>query len=115
LANEVMYGLPYSSRIKLLTPEVQTQEGSAQGAAMSTHEVSINFLESYACDVNGKPVAFRNFGSTLLDQPLVAFTGFKHIENLGWDKGRSDIEITSALPLNFHVRAVVRKWTVNQG
>lgn len=115
LAFSIMYGLPFTSTIKLLTPEVQTGEGTAQGNAMSTHEVAINFLRSYACKVNGKTVAFRNFGADLLDKPLTAFTGFKKIENLGWADGQSDITITSELPLDFHVRAVVRKWTVNSG
>src|SRR6185436_14441445 len=51
-AFNVQYGLPYTSRIKLLTPEIGTSEGSAQGNAMSTHEVVIRFLGSYACKVN---------------------------------------------------------------
>jgi hypothetical protein len=115
VAFEVMYGLPYSCRIKILTPEIQTGEGTAQGNAMSTHEVAINFLQSYSCKVNGREVPFRKLGVTLLDQALTPFTGYKKIENLGWATGQSDIEITSEIPLPFHVRAIVRKWTVNAG
>jgi hypothetical protein len=114
-AFDVMYGLGYEKKIKILTPEVQTGQGTAQGNAMSTHEVAINFLESYACKVNGREVPFRALGTTLLDQALTPFTGYKHIENLGWATGQSDIEITSDVPLPFHVRAIVRKWTVNSG
>jgi hypothetical protein len=108
-------GLPYTSRIKLLTPEIGSTDGSAQGNAMSTHEVVIRFLSSYAAKVNGKDVAFRQFGTSLLDQPLVPFTGLKKIENLGWELGASDIEITSDLPLAFNVLAAIRKFTVNAG
>lgn len=111
----VMYGLPFTSRIKLMTPEIGTGEGTAQGNAMSTHEVVIRFKDSYACQVNGREVKFRALGTSLLDQPLTPFSGLKPIENLGWEKGVSDIEITSSVPLGFHVLAVIRKWTVNAG
>lgn len=114
-ANAVQYGLPYTSRIKLLTPEIGTAEGSAQGNAMSTHEVVVRFLSSYSCKVNGKDVSFRKFGGSLIDQPLTPFTGLKKIENLGWDDGASDIELTCDLPLAFNVLAVIRKFTVNTG
>jgi hypothetical protein len=115
VAFAVTYGLPYTHRLKLLTPEVGTSEGTAQGGAMSTHEVVVNFLNTYACQINGHDVEFRDFGPTLLDQPLTPFTGLKKIENLGWDTGRTDIDITSSVPLPFLIRAVIRKWTVNQG
>jgi hypothetical protein len=108
-------GLPYTSRIKLLTPEIDSADGSAQGNAMSTHEVVVRFLNTYACKVNGNDVAFRHFGTGLLDQPLTPFTGLKRLENLGWENGSSDIELTSDLPLPFHVLAVIRKFTVNAG
>ena len=111
LAVEV--GLPYRWRIKLLTPEVPTATGSAQGNAMSINEVSVRFLETYDCEVNGKEVPFRRFGSSLLDTEPVAFTGVKRIENLGWDRGSADIELSGSLPFPAHVLAVVRKLTVN--
>lgn len=114
-ANTVSYGLPYTSRIKLLTPEIGSTDGSAQGNAMSTHEVVIRFLSSYACKVNGRDVPFRKFGPGLLDQALVPFTGLKRIDNLGWENGASDVELTSDLPLPFHVLAAIRKFTVNSG
>lgn len=108
-------GLPYTSLIKMLTPEIGTADGSAQGNAMSTHEVVIRFLASYACKVNGKDVPFREFGPSLTDKPLTAFTGLKRIENLGWENGASDITLTSDLPLAFNVLAVIRKFSVNAG
>jgi hypothetical protein len=109
----VQIGLDYTSRIKLLTPELQTGTGSAQGQAMSTNDVQVNFLNTYACNVNGDPVAFRQFGSNLLDDPPPSFTGIKGGEELGWERGRSDIELSSNSPLGFHVRAVIREITVN--
>ena len=43
---------------KLLTPEIQTGTGSAQGNAMSTNEVSARFLDTYTTDVNGDTISF---------------------------------------------------------
>lgn len=108
-------GLGYTHRIKLLTPEMGTNEGSSQGAAMSTSKVSARFLATYACDVNGRPIAFREFGSDLLDQPLTPFTGVKPIENLDWQEGESVIEFSSGLPLPFHLLSVARVFTANNG
>lgn len=114
-AYEVIIGLPYTTRIKLLTPEIQTQVGSAQGNAMSTSEVVIRLLETTGCKVNGQDVPFRRFGPQVLDQPPELFTGMKRIEKLGWARGSSDIELTQEQPLPFHVLSVTRTFTVNEG
>jgi hypothetical protein len=114
-AKAVAIGLQYISRIKLLTPEVQGGEGTAQGAAMSTSEVTVSFLETVGCKVNGNDIAFREFGTSLLDQSATPFTGVKKIENLQWDDGKSDIELSQDLPFNWHIRSVTRVLTVNSG
>ena len=82
---------------------------------MSTSEVAIRFLETTGCKINGQDMAFRQFGDDLLDMPPDLFTGVKRAEKLGWARGSSDIEITQEQPLPFHVLAVVRKFTVNEG
>lgn len=109
----VEIGLPYSWRVKLLTPEIQTGTGSAQGNAMSISEVSVRFLDTYACRVNGKDIPFRKFGSGLLDVEPVAFSGVKRLEKLGWERGEAGIELGHDLPFPAHVLLVVRKLTVN--
>lgn len=110
-ATAVAIGLPYTVTIELLTPELPV--GTIQGNSMRTSEVSIHFLESVYCSVNGDSVEFRRFGSELLDQPPEPFTGLKRIENLGWDRGTSDITITQAEPVPLHILSVIRKFQVN--
>jgi len=110
----VQIGLPYTTRIKLLRPEIQTGEGTAQGAAMSTHQIMLLLASSVGGQVNGKPLTTRTFGAELLDRPPPQFSGFKGLGTTGWQKGYSDIEITQEEALPFHLLAVVRKWTVNQ-
>lgn len=106
-------GLQYRSRARLLTPEAVGQLGSAQGAAMDVGEVYVDFLESFGCKVNGQNVEFRRFGAELLDQPLPIVTGLHKVENLGWEDGRSVVEITQDEPMPWHIRRVIRKWSFN--
>ena len=114
-AKAVAIGLPYTSRIKLLPPEVAGQLGSAQGSAMDVGEVYVRFLETVGCQVNGQPLAFRQFGPSVLDQAVQPYSGLKKIENLGWADGESDVEISQPQPLPWTVLCVIRKWTFNQG
>ncbi|QWE95653.1 hypothetical protein [Cupriavidus sp. EM10] len=121
-AFEVEIGLNYVSRIKLLRPEIQTGEGSAQSNAMSTSEVSPLFLETTGCkvdtgdlDPNYKEIdfAFRHFGDEVLDMPPEVVTGFDTIGTVGWQRADSPVTLIQDLPYPFHVLAVVRKLTVN--
>lgn len=114
-AFDVVIGLPYTMRVRLLTPEIQTGTGSAQGNAMRTSKAVINLLGTVGCKVNGEEIPFREFGSELLDKPPSAFTGVKRTATLGWQKGSSDIEITQEQPLPFHLLSVTRIFTANEG
>jgi hypothetical protein len=117
-AFRVLIGLHFRSEIGLLTPEVGTGTGTAQGNAMSTHEVSLRFLETIGATVldgegNAQVMPFRQFGEAVLDQPPAPFTGAVRIEMLGWDIGRSEITVVQDQPLPMHLLSVVRKFTVN--
>jgi hypothetical protein len=112
---EADIGLAYTNKVRLLTPEISTGEGSIQGNAMSTSAVVMSFLNTYNARVNGDLVPdFRNFGGGLLDQAPVAVTGFRRLTKLGWSNGTSVIEITNELPFPFHLRLVARILTANQ-
>lgn len=111
----VTIGLPITSTIKPLVPELQTGTGSAQGQAMSTSEITLRVLNTEAIKVNGVNFAFRKFGSDLLDKPPPTFTGLKEKSILGWTKGGSEVVFTQDRPLPFHILAVIRTFTVNSG
>jgi hypothetical protein len=112
-ALSTVIGLAFTHRVKMLTPEIQTGTGTAQGNSMRTGEVTARFLSTYACDVNGQPYPFAQFGSGLLDDPPTPFSGTKRIEKLGWDRGASDLEFSSSFPFPFHLLSVIRKFSVN--
>jgi hypothetical protein len=114
-ATSVVIGLPFTPKVKLLPPELQTGMGSASGNAMRTSEVTVRFHETTGCEVNGRPIPFRTTGSGSLDEPPPTFTGVKRLSMLGWGRGYSDLEFTQPDPMPFHILSVTRKFTVNDG
>ena len=116
----VLIGLPFTSLAMLLTPEVQTATGSAQGQPARTGEMFLRFLDSIGVEVrnnagNTQRIAFREFGEDTLDQPARLFTGSQRVTLLGWERGDSEISIIQAQPLPLHMLAAVRTHQVNGG
>lgn len=109
----VQIGLPFKTLIKTLTPEVQGATGSAQGNSMRTGEITLRFLQTTGCNVNGQPIAFRNLGTQTLNKPPALFTGDHRLENLGWDRGNASLVIEQNQPLPFHLLCVIKKMTIN--
>lgn len=118
-AFRVIVGLHFQSRMVLLTPEIGTGTGTAQGNSMRVSEVSIRFLKTIGAQVydgDGNLVgdlSFRQFGPGILDAAPAPFTGLKRMEQLGWERGRAKLVIVQDQPLPFHVQSVVRKLQVN--
>lgn len=111
LANAVSIGLMYTPTIEPLTPDLGS--GFAQGNSIRVGEVSLRFLETTNCQVNGDEIDFRSLGANLLDQPLEPYTGLKRIESLGWNRGDAEMTITANYPFSFHLLSLIRKITVN--
>lgn len=109
----VQAGLPFKTSIKTLTPEVTGGTGSAQGNSMRIGEITLRFLETIGCKINGQIVAFRNLGTQVLDQPPDLFTGDHRLENLGWERGQASLLIEQDQPLPFHLLCVIKKATFN--
>ena len=108
-------GLPYENRVELLDPEIQTGMGSASGNYMRTSEVTARFYETTGAIVNDKPLVFRNFGSNATVETPQLFSGVARIENLGWERGVSDLVIKQDKPMPFHLLSITRKFMVNDG
>lgn len=109
-----LIGLHFKSWVKLLTPEIGTPTGTAQGKSMSTRELTLRFLNTLGAQVydgegNEQDIGFRQFGTDVLDQPPPVFTGLKRIEMLGWDRGKSEITIVQDQPLPMHLLSAIRQ------
>lgn len=113
-----LIGLHFDSEVGLLTPEVGTGTGSAQGNSMRTSEVTMRFLNTLGAKVldgdgQEQDVGFRQFGTQVLDQAPEPFSGVVRIETLGWERGKSEFTIRQDQPLPMHLLSVVRKFQVN--
>jgi hypothetical protein len=116
-SKRTLIGLPFRSRATLLTPEIQTQTGSAQGKPVRTGKVSLHVLDSIGAKVQNnsgliEQLPARKFGANVLDQPPMPFTGIVDVTKLGWEKAKSEISIIQDDPMPFHVLAVVRNHSV---
>jgi hypothetical protein len=114
---KVVVGLHFRSEGTLLTPEVQTNEGSAQGQQVHTGRVVVNFLESVAAKVRNndgeeQEIPWRQLDTQALDSPPLPYTGLLDVSSLGWSKGFSEITVVQDEPMPFHVRAVYRRHSV---
>ena len=82
---------------------------------MRTNEVTARFHETTGATVNDQALIFRKFGDndTVLTPQL--FSGVTRIENLGWERGASELVIAQDKPMPFHLLSITRKFTVNDG
>jgi hypothetical protein len=113
-AFNVEIGKLFSNSVTLLRPEVQAGDGTAQGNAQRVHEISVLIMNSVGMKINGDEVAFREFGTELLDEAPGIFSGFKRAGLVQWVRDdQQEITITQDEPYPFHLLSVVRKLTVN--
>jgi hypothetical protein len=112
-ATAVEIGLPYICKLTLLNPEVGSQAGTSQGAAISVAEVIVRVLDTVSCYINGEVQTFRKIGNNLLDRTPEVGTGGLRQTKLSDDLYRNELEITQPNPVDFHVLAVIRKCTIN--
>ena len=114
---KVVIGLHFDSEVTLLTPEIQTQMGSAQGQQVHTGRIVVKFLDSIAAKVRNndgeeQEIPWRRLDTPTLDAPPVPFTGLLDVSSLGWAKGYSEITVVQDEPMPFHVLAVYRRHSV---
>jgi hypothetical protein len=117
-SKRTLIGLHFDSYVKLLTPEVGTPSGTAQGQSMSTRQLTLRFLSTLGATVlDGEGVSqevpFRHFGTGVMDALPPLFTGLMRIEMLGWERGKSEITIKQTQPLPMHLEAAIRVLSVS--
>lgn len=113
VAVNVEIGLPYTTRVELLTPELQMQDGTAQGNSMRIGEVTLRFLGSMGGTINGQQLPTRFTDTNTLDEAPETSFGLERLETLGWDRGEAECVIEQTKPLPFHLLSVMRKVSVN--
>ena len=119
-SKRTLIGLPFTTEVQLLTPEVGTNTGTAQGTSMRTSELTLRLLNTLGAKVrdaegNEQVIPFREFGPAVLNQPPARFSGLERVELLGWDRGKSQVTIVQDQPLPIHLLSAIRKFTTNEG
>lgn len=115
-AKRTLIGKMVTPSVELLTPELQTGEGSVQSNAISTNEIVIRVHNTLGVLLNGtQSVPGRITGPDQLDMPPEVFSGNRGASNLGWDKGNTECVITQNAPMPFHLLATIRSITFNGG
>lgn len=115
---KTLIGLPFQSKVTLLTPEVPSQQGSSQGKQTRAGRVWMRFLDTIGAFIQNNTglkerVPFRSFGPGILDQPPEPYTGLIDITKLGWEKGVSEVSVYQDDPLPMHILAIIRQQSVN--
>lgn len=115
-ARRTLIGYLFTPLVELLTPELQFQTGTAQASAMSTNEIILRVVDTLGALVNGEQVVpARALSDAQLDQLPPLFSGDVSASLTGWEKGASPVVITQDTATPFHLLAVIRSITVNEG
>lgn len=114
-AATVDVGLRFVPTIRLLPPEFGTGMGAAAGKRVLNGRTLVLFKDTIGCDVNGQPLAFREFGEAVLDAPVSQFSGWKDVSDFGWATDAGEVELTQPQSYPWTVLAVVRRITANPG
>lgn len=112
-ASAVEIGLAYTPSMTLLNPEVGSQAGTSQAAAISVGEVIVRVLDTVSAVINGQTKTFRKMGDSLLDVPPEVGSGDLRETTLSDALYRNELTISQPNPVAFHVLAVIRKCTIN--
>lgn len=110
-ASTLEAGLPYYSTVTL--PDIEPPGNSFGGASVSVHEIIVDLVETRCLEVQENELRWHRFGPAVLDSAPPSITGKKKAPNLGWDGGA--VKLRQIHPYPWHIRRVIRRYTVNEG
>lgn len=105
-------GLPYTTEIVTLAPELPQQDGASFGKKKSWNRIILNLYETLGISVNDKQLVFRSGGDPM-DAAPPAFTGQKDVTNLGWKEADASITIKQEQPLGMTLISLTGELSVN--
>lgn len=116
-ASVVHIGLPYTSRVRFLRPEFQTQEGPAQGQKQRIVKATLRLHETMGGSVvrNGvvEPLLYRT-PPDLMTQAVPLFSGDYEVSvGGGWDRGTGLLQLQTSAPLPFTLLAAIYEVAAN--
>jgi hypothetical protein len=85
-AASIVVGLPYTSRLRTLDLFFELFRQIRTDKPIRKIAATMELKNTVALSVDGKPLFFRPYGNTLLDQPLVPFSGIKQSVLQGYSR-----------------------------
>ena len=105
-------GLEYTVQAKTMPTEPVLGSGSVQGVKKRIVQVDALLNETKDLVINGKQISFRNFGVSVLDTPIQAFTGLKTAHGILGYSATGQITLTQNVPLPMTVLGLEYKLSV---
>jgi hypothetical protein len=91
-------GLDFDVEIKTMPAEPRLAQGTIQGTKKRILQVDALVYETQNMSINGKEVAFRQFGTGVLDTAVQTFTGTKTVSGMLGFTNTGQITITQTAP-----------------
>ncbi len=104
-------GLPYTTEIETLPPEVPQKDGSSFGKKKSWSRIILNLYTTLGISVNDTQLVFRTGGDPMDSAPPV-FTGQHDITNLGWKESDHTMVIKQEQPLGMTLISITGELNV---
>jgi hypothetical protein len=107
-------GLNFTPIIKTLPVEPNLTSGSLKGFKKRIFEVNVELFETQSLTVDGKEVAFRRFGTGVLDSEITEYTGIKTVNGILGYSYDGQITLSQTAPLKMNVLALEYKVSAGQ-
>ena len=112
-AYSVQIGLPYTSEVELLHPDVPMKDGSSQGRRTAISDITVRVHETIGLKINGTQMHALYFGLDNYGEPPTPITGDMSFKNLGIST-INNVKITQELPFSFALLGVIFMVNVNE-
>ena len=107
-------GLNFTPTIKTLPVEPNLPSGSLRGFKKRIFEINAELFETQAMSINNKEIAFRSFGTNVLDDDVDEYTGIKTLNGVLGYSYDGQLTITQSVPLKMTVLGVEYKVSAGQ-
>lgn len=96
-------GLDFAPMVTTLPVATRTQAGSIRASKKRIFDVYADLYQTQALVIQGREIAFRQFGAAVLDQPLEEYTGLKEVPVLLGYSEDASVTLTQNQPLKMTV------------
>lgn len=105
-------GLNYDVTMTTMPAEPKLPQGTVQGVKKRIVQVDAVVANTQNLSINSKLVPFRNFGVSVLGDPVAEFTGTKTVHGLLGFSGTGQITVTQTEPLKMTLLGLEYKMSV---